>query len=250
VRLGMHLREVWQHKIALVTVLVVALLVGARVYGFGLLPPSGLKAAEGEATARVLVDTPQSTAVDLRQSTYNLEELNNRAKLVGNAIGTAEVRELIAAKVGVSPSELAIETPLITEYAELEGVRSEPTNPYRLDVQADPTVPVIDVVGAAPTEEEAAALVDATTSSLVAYVAELPTHAERKDGKGGKVLRLVPRPLGEVESHPLQQPGRALSAVLAFLVILLIGSASIVFVSRQRREYRRASQAMRSGGAG
>jgi hypothetical protein len=244
VRLGMHLREVWQHKIALATVIVVALLVGARVYGFGLLPPSGLAATEGEATARVLVDTPESTAVDLRQSTYDLEELNNRAKLVGNAIGTAEVREMIGQKVGVSPSEISLQTPLTTEYAEKDGVLAEPTSAYRLDVQADPTVPVIDIVGAAPTEEEARALVAATTSSLVAFVAGLPK------GKGSKEVRLVPRPLGEVESHPLAAPGKAFSAFLAFLVILAIGSASVVFVSRQRREYRRASEAMRGGGAG
>ena len=244
-RLGMHLREVWQHKIALATVIVVALLVGARVYGFGLLPPSGLKSTEGEATARVLVDTPESTAVDLRQSTYNLEELNNRAKLVGNAIGTGEVREMIGEKVGVSPTEISLQTPLTTEYAEKDGVGIEPTTAYRLDVQADPTVPVIDIVGAAPTEGEAAALVAATTSSLVEYVAGLP-----KGEDGGKEVRLVPRPLGNVESHPLTQPGKAVSAFVAFLFILVIGSATVVFVSRQRREYRRASEAMRSGGAG
>jgi hypothetical protein len=241
----MHLREVWQHKIGLATVIVVALLVAARVYGFGLLPPSGLKATEGEATARVLVDTPESTAVDLRQSTYDLEELNNRAKLVGNAIGTGEVREMIGEKMGVSPSEISLQTPLTTEYAELDGVFVEPTTPYRLDVQADPTVPVIDVVAAAPTEEEAKALVEATTGSLVAYVAALP-----KGKPGAKEVRLVPRPLGEVEAHRLVQPGKALSALVAFFVILGIGSATVVFVSRQRREYRRAREAMHGGGAG
>jgi hypothetical protein len=240
----MHLREVWQHKIALATVIVVALLVAARVYGFGLVPPSGLKATAGEATARVLVDTPESTAVDLRQSTYDLEELNSRAKLVGNAIGTGEVRELIGEKVGVSPADISLQTPLTTEYAEKDGVLAEPTSPYRLDVQADPTVPVIDIVGAAPTEEEARALVEATTSSLVSYVAGLP-----KGEDSGKEVRLVPRPLGEVESRPLTQPGKGFSAFLAFLVILMIGSATVVFVSRQRREYRRASEAMRGGGA-
>jgi hypothetical protein len=245
----MHLREVWQHKIGLATVVVVALLVGARVYGFGLLPPSGLKATEGEATARVLVDTPESTAVDLRQSTYNLEELNSRAELVGNAIGTVAVREMIAERVGVPPGEISIATPLTTEYAEQGGGPIEPTSAYRLDIQADPTVPVIDVVGAAPTEEEAATLVGATTSSLVAYVAGLPRRGEAKEA-AEKSLRLVPRPLGKVESHLLTQPGRALTAFIAFLVILAIGSATIVFVSRQRREYRRASEAMRGGGAG
>lgn len=244
-RLGMHLREVWQHKVGLATVVVVALLVAARVYGFGLLPPSGLKATEGEATARVLVDTPESTAVDLRQSTYDLEELNNRAKLVGNAIGTGEVREMIGEEIGVSPGEISLRTPLTTEYAERDGVAVEPMAAYRLDVQADPTVPVIDVVGAAPSESEAAALVAATTSSLVSYVAGVPTGV-----KDGREVRLVPRPLGEVESHPLTQPGRALAGLLAFLVILAIGSATVVFVSRQRREYRRASTSMRSGGAG
>jgi hypothetical protein len=245
VRLGMHLREVWQHKIGLATVVVVALLVAARVYGFGLLPPSGLKATEGEAASRVLVDTPESTAVDLRQSTYNLEELNNRAKLVGNAIGTAEVREMIGEKMGVSPSEISLQTPLTTEYAEKDGVFAEPTTPYRLDVQADPTVPVIDVVAAAPTEDEARALVAVTTSSLVSYVAALPK------GEGdGKEMRLVPRPLAQVESHALAQPGKALPAFFAVLVILMIGSATVVFVSRQRREYRRASEAMRGGGVG
>src|ERR1700761_1688396 len=187
----MHLREVWQHKIALATVIVVALLVAARVYGFGLLPPSGLAATEGEATARVLVDTPRSTAVDLRQSTYDLEELNNWAKLVGNAIGTVEVRELIGERMALSPSEIALQTPLTTEYAEKDGVTAESTSPYRLNVQADPTVPVIDIVGAAPTEDEARALVAATTSSLVRFVAALPEGKE-----GAREVRLVPRPLG------------------------------------------------------
>ncbi len=243
-RLGMHLREVWQHKIGLATVVIVALLVAARVYGFGLLPPSGLKATEGEAAARVLVDTPESTAVDLRQSTYDLEELNNTAKLVGNAIGTAEVRELIGERMGVSPSEISLLTPLTAEYAENEGTSVESTGPYQLDVQADPTVPVLDIVGAAPTEDEARDLVTATTSSLIAYIAGLP------ESKEGKTVRLVPRQLGSVEAHPLTQPGRFLPAFLAFLVILAIGSATVVFVSRQRREYRRASEAMRSGGAG
>ena len=240
----MHLREVWQHKVGLATVLVVALLIAGRVYGLGLLPPGGLKATEGEATARVLVDTPESTAVDLRQSTYDLEELNDRAKLVGNAIGTGAVLTMIGARLGVSPAEISLQTPLSTEYAETDGVAVEPATAYRLDVQADPTVPVIDVVGAAPSESEAAALVAATTSSLVAYVAGLP------EGAGdGREVRLVPRPLGGVESHPLTQPGKGLAALLAFLVILAIGSATVVFVSRQRREYRRASAAMRSGGA-
>jgi hypothetical protein len=111
-------------------------------------------------------------------------------------------------------------------------------------------VPVIDVVGAAPTEEEAAALVGATTSSLVAYVAGLPRRGEAKEGEGEAPMRLVPRPLGDVESRPLAQPGKAPAAFLAFLVILAIGSATVVFVSRQRREYRRASEALRTGGSG
>jgi hypothetical protein len=241
----MHLREVWQHKIGLATVVVIALLVAARVYGFGLLPPSGLKTAEGEANVRVLVDTPESTTVDLRQATYDLVELNNRAKLVGNAIGTGEVRQMIGEKMGVSPGEISLQTPLTTEYAERDGVVAEPTTAYRLDVQADPTVPVIDVVGAAPTEDEARALVTATTNALIAYIVALP-----KGEDGAREVRLVPRPLGQVESRPLTQPGKAVSALLAFLVILTIGSATVVFVSRQRREYRRASEAMRGGGAG
>jgi hypothetical protein len=241
----MHLREVWQHKIGLATVVVIALLVAARVYGFGLLPPSGLKTAEGEANVRVLVDTPESTTVDLRQATYDLVELNNRAKLVGNAIGTGEVRQMIGEKMGVSPSEISLQTPLTTEYAERDGVLAEPTTAYRLDVQADPTVPVIDIVGAAPTEDEARALVTATTNALIAYIVALP-----KGEDGAREVRLVPRPLGQVESRPLTQPGKAVSALLTFLVILAIGSATVVFVSRQRREYRRASEAMRGGGAG
>jgi hypothetical protein len=104
---------------------------------------------------------------------------------------------------------------------------------------------VIDVVGAAPTEDEARALVAVTTSSLVSYVAALP-----KSTGNGKEIRLVPRPLGQVETHQLAQPGKGLSALIAFLVILVIGSATVVFVSRQRREYRRASEALRGGDAG
>jgi hypothetical protein len=238
-RLGMHLREVWQHKIGLATVVIVALLVAARVYGFGLLPPSAPRPAAGEATARVLVDTPRSTAVDLRQSTYDLEELNNRAQLVANAIGTVAVRERIVEQVGVPATEIAIETPLTTAYAERDGAGIEPTSEYRLDVQADPTVPVIDIGAAAPTEDEAVALAGAAGTSIASYIAGLPIHKER-----GRTLRLEPRMLGKVEAVPPQASGHAVSAILAFLVILAAGSATVVFVSRQRREYRRASEAL------
>jgi hypothetical protein len=246
----MHLREVWQHKIGLATVVFVALLVAARVYGFGLLPPSAPAPAEGRATARVLIDTPQSTMVDLRQSTYDLEELNDRAQLVANAIGTAAVEERIATAAGLSPSEIAVQTPLTTTYAERDGVTGEPSAAYRLDVQADPTVPVIDIGAAAPTEAESVALAAAASRSLVAYIAALPQRGGEALHGSGQSIRLTPRPLGRVEADPLHSSGPALQALIAFLVILAIGSATIVFVSRQRREYHRASEAMRARGAG
>lgn len=241
-RLGMHLREASQHKLGLAIVLLIALLVAARVYGFGLLPPTAPTAPEGQATARILVDTPRSTMLDLRESTYDLLELNNRALLVGNAMASVAVRERIARKIGVSPDEIAIETPLTTEYATKGvggGAPPVAHSEYLLDVQATPTVPAIDVGATAPSSEEAVALADAASEALTAYVAGLPS-----DQRGPEHTRVKVRPLGSAEALPTSDANRLLPAVIAFLLVFAAGSATVVFVSRRRREFSAASRGL------
>ena len=43
------------------------------------------------AATHVVVDTPTSTLLDLRQNTYSLEALTSRAVLLGNVIANGEV---------------------------------------------------------------------------------------------------------------------------------------------------------------
>ena len=100
------MRELWDHKLGFALALTLALLVAARMAGFGLLPPRlDASTGPGRAVTHLLVDTPQSTTVDLRQSTYDIEGLTNQALLVGNAMASSTVRERIAARAEVPVSD-------------------------------------------------------------------------------------------------------------------------------------------------
>ena len=54
------------------------------------------------ATTHVVVDTPKSSVLDVRENTYDFEAMTNRAVLVGNVIANGAVREAIANRAHVA----------------------------------------------------------------------------------------------------------------------------------------------------
>ena len=127
------------------------------------------------ATTHVIVDTPRSVLIDLRQDTYDLESLRNRAVLLGNVIASSGVLNQIAARVGVRAEDLQVQAPLtraqLTPSVSSGQRRStsdivKSPEEYRLNIEANPSVPVLDIYGQAPTAEGAATLVNVSVARL------------------------------------------------------------------------------------
>jgi hypothetical protein len=96
---GIRMRRLWHLKAGVTVSLVLALFAAVwSVQNVSLSPP-GLSPRSLEmatASTHVIVDTPTSTLLDLRQDTYSLEALTNRAILLGNVMASGPVRREIA----------------------------------------------------------------------------------------------------------------------------------------------------------
>ena len=159
--------------------LVVALLAAvASVTKVSVFPPS-LKSRDlqrGAATTRILVDLPKQERAHV--SAPQFEAMTNRTSLIANLLSSPPVLHRIADGLGVSTTEVSAATE-ITEGVPLALV--EPNEEkraneilvshdgYRLDIQANPTLPIIDVYAQAPTAAEAAELADTVAPAGNSY---------------------------------------------------------------------------------
>ena len=90
-----------------VSALLAVVAVGWSLLSVGVVPPRLTPRDVDMATAHtsVLVDTPQSSVVDLRQNTYSFQGAVNRSTLLGNVIASRPVREYVAHAFARKPRE-------------------------------------------------------------------------------------------------------------------------------------------------
>ena len=113
--MGIRLRTLWKMRIWVAGCVMLSVFVASwSVVDLSLTPPGVSSRAISMATAstQIVVDTPQSTLVDARTDTYNIDALTNRAVLVGNLMATPEVRADIARTAKVPLELLEIQPPL------------------------------------------------------------------------------------------------------------------------------------------
>jgi hypothetical protein len=196
------------------------------------------------ATAHVVVDTPTSTVLDLRQNTYSIEGLRNRAVLLGNVAAGSEVRERIANRVGVPAAVLRVQPPLTREMttrpAGSENAREtsdilKSTDQYRLNLQVNPSVPVLDVYAQAPSPSMAAALANATVAELQGYLGRL---AAAQRTPADFQVRLLP--LGQAEGTVINAGVDRQVAALVFALAFSMAMAMAALWSRVRFGWRQA----------
>ena len=197
------------------------------------------------ASTHVVVDTPTSALIDLRQDTYSLESLRNRAVLLGNVIASTRVRREIARRLGLPVEEVRIQAPLTTEQVatpvDSENARHtsdilQPNDQYRLNIQANPSVPVLDIYAQTPTAESAGILANAAVDELRAYLAERVV-AEGTDERDQVQLIQLGRARGTVINEGVDWQ----VAVLAFLVTFGVCAATVIFIDRLRAGWRQAA---------
>jgi hypothetical protein len=242
-QLGRHLRELWQLRIGVIASVLISLLAALWSVGtIGLFPPkiTARHLEMASASTRALVDTPKSTVLDLDVNTYAFSSITNRALLVGNIMGSEPVRRYIARRAHLpaealqvtSPVTVDFPRPLTTSPAGKKSTRDILKSPdeYRLSIQANPTVPVVDVYAQAPTAEAAEQLANGAIDGMKDYLADLGA-AQAIPATKQVHLEQLGRAKGAVID-----PGVSVKvALLSFFLTFAASSLMVLFVVRLRR---------------
>ena len=246
--LGMRIRSLWHLRAGVIASLVLALFAAVVSVEKVSLSPPGLQPRSLEmatATTHVVVDTPTSAMLDLRQDTYSLESLTNRAVLLGNVIASDPVRERIAARAGLPPGVLQVEAPVTPEQPRAPAVAGQQkktsdifrsTDQYRIDIEANPTVPVLDIYAQTPTAESAQRIANAAVDELRAYLINL---AATEDTPAKDQIQLVQ--LGRADGAVINGGVHWQTAVLVFLLTFAVACATALLISRVRTGWRLAA---------
>ena len=239
-RSGMRMRGLWKMRGWVAACAVFAL--GVTLWS--LLQTSG-SLEMATATTQVVVDTPKSTLVDIRQDTYGIDGLTNRALLLGNVMSSPEVRADIARRAHVPFEDLQVVPPIT---AKQPRVLSEAGNErhtsdiltlnseYRLYVKANPTVPFLQIYAQTPTAESAGALANAAVGGMQSYLDELArtTHLSVSER-----IRLIQ--LGSAQGAVINNGIQWRFAFLVFFLTFAVSCATVIWVRRVREGWRRAA---------
>jgi hypothetical protein len=256
VGIGIRLRKLWQLKLSVGISLALALFAAVwSVEKISLaqpgLTPRSLEMAT--AASHLLVDTPQSIMLDLRQDTYGIGSLTNRAVVLGNVIASTPVEAQIAQRAHVPVGLLRIQPPLtpLESSIQVDPQKArrvsdilKSNDQYRIQINANPEVPILDIYAQAPTAASAAALANAAVDELKAYVAGLAT-IQRTPAKDQ--IRLVQ--LGRATGVVIDPGVRYQVALLAFLLTFMASGATAAFIARVRAGWRLAPSLERTAGA-
>lgn len=240
--LGKHLRELARLRGGFALSLFVALGVAAMLtFKVGLLPPS-LKSRDlemGTASTRVLIDTSKSLILDVRYGTGDFDALTTRADLLGNLMASLPVREYIARRAHVPADAIRATTPLTPAFPrpttadggdkhQSDLLRS--TDQYRLNIQANPTVPLLNIYAQAPTAQAAEQLANGAVDGMRDYLSAVAGQQQISAADRPRLTQLG-RAHGTVINHGI----RVEVFVLGFILTFALTAGALAFASRVRR---------------
>ena len=172
-------------------------------------PPGVTFSGTGPATARasLVVDTPDSILADLRQSTENLQTLDDRSAVLGSVIASPPVRDSVARTLKVAPSQIEIIPP---------GMEPEVTAaPYQMSIEVNAETPILDLQAQAPTPAGALAFANAAVAGLRTYMTGLATRQEVRATERIRVTQIGSAVLD------YEQPGPDwMHGVIVFVLVL------------------------------
>lgn len=231
------LNELWKRRLWVLAAVVVAALVGiSTTYSL----PSFEKQAQltGAASSQVLIDSSTSAIADVERDPAPLA---NRAVVLAQYMSSSEARTAIAAKMDISPGQIAADGPFstLTDRSTYQAVPAGPranqlteeNAVYRLVFDAQLTLPILSIYTQAPDAASATELAAAATAVLTSYVKELdegiPTNRQ-----------ITVRSLGEPEGGTVNDSASATLAFMAFVGVLIMLCALIVIGSGLVRQWR------------
>lgn len=243
---GRHLRELFGlRRSVLVCLALAALAAFNTIYQLPSLEPRAVEMAS--ATTEVLVDTRLSSVHDLRQGSAEFEKMTNRAVLIGNVMASPPVLRYIGRRAGVAPERIRAQPPLTPDFPRpLSGLGEDPktrdllesTDQYRLNIQANPTVPILQVYAQAPNATAAATLANAAVEGLRDY---LEDTAKAQATPAEDLVRLSP--LGRAKGVVINGGIRFQLALVTFLIVFGLSAATAILLARIRRGWQEADVA-------
>jgi hypothetical protein len=246
--LGIRMWTLWRLRAGVALSAALALMAAAwTLDAVSLFPPRVTPRVLEMATAstQVVVDTPTSTLLDLRQDTHSFEALRNRAVLLGNVMASFPVRQQIARRARVPVEVLRVSAPRTPEQPRaVAGAGADrhaadilrSNDQYRLSIQANPTVPVLEIYAQTPTVESSVSLANAAVDALAAHLVELARSTGTPEANRIRLMQLGRARGGVVNGGTAWQ-----AAVLAFLVTFAASCATVLLISRVTDGWRLAA---------
>ena len=206
------------------------------------LMPPGIHARHAQiagAALHVLVDEPDSKIADPRATSTDFIVITKRTDVLASMLASPPVVDIIARRIGVPAAQIsalprltsrvpdALRDPNLERHAN-DIIQSH--KPYRLEIQADPDLPVLNVFAQAPTPQAAEQLANSTVDSLREYL-----HALAVRHRVGPPDPIVMQPLGRARGGVINGHVGIQIAALAFLLGFGVSLGSLLLARRARR---------------
>lgn len=233
------LRELWRRRMAVGLVALAAILVGLLLSFRPGLPPESRRYDVGIATARVLVDTPQSQVI--RVDPKGSETLGLRANVLANLMVEGTAKAAIAKRAGLEPGRLLgiAESELKPQTVSAKARRNPEINLIKTRVVSDldgELLPIIEIETQAPDAARARALADASVTGLTDYLDTKAAADEEVDAR----KRLRVSGLGTAQATLSTRGPTRVVTVAAAIFVFLAGCAAILLLSALARGWRAA----------
>jgi hypothetical protein len=190
------------------------------------------------AQTTVLVDLQHSDVTDLAPSQDQLAGLATQADLVGDVMVTDPVLQDIGRIIGVSASKIEADAPVTSDVprtviepdsgANALALIASPDQ-YKLEIQVDPTVPVIHIYTQAPSTAAALKFAQATVQGTRQYLAQV---GGARGVAAANAIRLVQ--LGPPSGGVVNADARVEIGLLAFIVAFALAMLALAFGRRVR----------------
>jgi len=227
------LRELWQRRLLIVLVTVIAAAISAAaVFNVSFAPPSLSKRDHSEAKGEVeiLVDSNRSPIADVAR---NIEPLTARAGVFARYMAGGNVIRKVAESTGIPIDEIEVAGPAPLPGEVIEAPLPLNLKPYGIAFVQRAELPIVNVETRAPTVEEARKLAAATPSAVRSMVAQIQEEQEIPVGK-----RVTFRVLGPAQGDLATEALGAKAAIAIFLVLEIIGVLLILGIPRLVKAWR------------
>lgn len=241
------LRELSRRKRLVALVLVGSLTVGLLLAFKPGVPPQSRQYDVALAASNILVDNRHSQLAATRGSGAGLPTLSARANLLANLMTSGRLKEAIAKRAGLTPSELTVVLPANPASAEQAKVsQSVPDAKAKtLSVSVEEGLPIIDVAAQAPSVDTARLLAGGAVVALRQYLASVSASQDIGAARQLAVRQFGPPAVG-LATRGLPRS----TALIVALGLALLGCGAIVGGSWFVRMWRQLGEAESRGRGG